>query len=302
MAGTVPGRKTPEPPDSATEPDVVAAGTVVIRKGGVLVVHRPKYLDWSFPKGKQDPGEPDVLTAVRETVEETGVEVRLGVPLPSQAYVQRDGRTKVVHYWRAEVVGDPDVSTFLANDEVDRVTWMPLDQAAATLTYPRDRLTLADAVRQRKRTTPLVILRHGKALGRKSWDGEDTLRPLNLEGEQQAREIRPLLAAYGVTRVVTSTSTRCAQTVQPYADENVLTINASEVLSEEHDHNPEDACALLDRLLVDDEPTVVCTHRPLLPQLLAHLGVAVPTMSPADMVIVHHRSGKVRAAELLETA
>ena len=85
---------------SVPDPDVIAAGAVVVRKGAVLLVHRPKYDDWSFPKGKQDPGEDDVVTAVREVAEETGVEVRLGMPLPSTAYVQLDGRTKLVHYWR----------------------------------------------------------------------------------------------------------------------------------------------------------------------------------------------------------
>ena len=110
---------------SVPDPDVIAAGAVVVRKGAVLLVHRPKYDDWSFPKGKQDPGEDDVVTAVREVAEETGVEVRLGMPLPSTAYVQLDGRTKLVHYWRATVVGDHDVTTYRANDEIDDVAWVP---------------------------------------------------------------------------------------------------------------------------------------------------------------------------------
>ena len=282
------------------DPDVVAAGTVVLRKDHVLLVHRPKYQDWSFPKGKQDPGEPEVLTAVRETVEETGVEVRLGRPLPSQAYLQHDGRTKVVHYWRGEVVGDPDVTAWVPNQEVDQVSWVPVERAARLLTYPRDRQTLSDALEHRHRTTPLVLLRHAKAIGRKHWSKADPLRPLTETGCAQARAIAPVLAAYGVTRVVTSSSTRCVQTVAPYAEEHVLAISRSPVLSEEHPGNPGDATTLLEELLADREPTVLCSHRPLLPDLLAAVGLDVPTLSPGDLVVVHHRNGRLRAAELLE--
>ena len=206
---------------SVPDPDVIAAGAVVVRKGAVLLVHRPKYDDWSFPKGKQDPGEDDVVTAVREVAEETGVEVRLGMPLPSTAYVQLDGRTKLVHYWRATVVGDPDVSTYRANDEIDDVAWVPLDEAAGLLSYRRDRDVLA-ALETSRKTTPLAVLRHAKALSRKRWDGEDAQRPLTDEGQAQAKSLTPLLAAYGITQVVTSSSTRCVQTVQPYVDEHVL--------------------------------------------------------------------------------
>ena len=91
--------------------DVRAAGAVVTRKGGdVLLVHRPRYDDWSFPKGKLDPGEHAVTAAVREVAEETGLDVRLGPPLPGQRYRLANGRTKAVSYWTARVVGDDDVS------------------------------------------------------------------------------------------------------------------------------------------------------------------------------------------------
>ncbi|WP_158604498.1 NUDIX hydrolase [Nocardioides mangrovicus] len=284
----------------AEEP-VVAAGTVVLRDGGVLLLHRPKYDDWSFPKGKQEPDEHVVTTAVRETLEETGLAVRLGRPLPTQTYVQRDGRSKLVHYWRAEVVGDPGVSGYEPNDEVDQVAWVPIEEAAARLTYSRDVAVLGDAVKHPKPTTPLVLLRHTKALGRKSWDDDDRLRPLTEQGRAQALALVPVLAAYGITRVVSSTSTRCEQTVSPFAAEQGLSLTATPVLAEEHEPNPQDACALLDELLADPEPTVVCTHRPLLPGLLDHLGIDVPTLSPGDLVVAHHRRQRLRAAELHET-
>src|SRR5690242_5455623 len=130
-----------------TEVDlIVAAGAVVVRKGPeVLLVHRPKYDDWSFPKGKLDPGEHETTAAVREVAEETGLDVRLGVPLTTQSYDVRNGtvRPKVVHYWAARVVGGDDVSTYRPNAEIDAVAWVPLDQAAKKLSYKRDRETLA---------------------------------------------------------------------------------------------------------------------------------------------------------------
>jgi len=286
-------------PDDLPVPDVVAAGAVVVHEGAVLLVHRPKYDDWSFPKGKRDPGELNVSTAVRETIEETGVEIRLGRPLRSQAYVQTDGRAKVVHYWRGEVLGDPDLSSYAANDEVDRVEWVPMESVADRLSYPRDQLILEDALAHPKATTPLVIVRHAKALGRKSWRGDDTLRPLAEEGLAQARALGPLLAAYGVTRVVTSTSIRCTQTVQPYADEHVLAVSATPVLSEEYAEQNA-VCDLVAEVMADAEPTVVCSHRPVLPLLVEHLSIDVPALRPAEMLVVHHRKGRVRATELHE--
>ena len=131
---------TPSPPD-ATGPDVVAAGAVVTRKGPagreVLLVHRPKYDDWSFPKGKQDPGEHVTATAVREVLEETGVEIRLGRPLRPQLYAVSGGRAKTVHYWVGHVVGDDDVSSYQVNDEVDDLGWLRRGRGEGAADLPR---------------------------------------------------------------------------------------------------------------------------------------------------------------------
>ena len=119
---------TNPPLPEAIGPDVIAAGAVVTRKGPegreVLLVHRPKYDDWSFPKGKQDPGEHVTATAVREVLEETGVEIRLGRPLRPQLYVVSGGRAKTVHYWVGHVMGDDDVSSYEINEEVDDLAWL----------------------------------------------------------------------------------------------------------------------------------------------------------------------------------
>src|ERR1700761_7145348 len=141
--------------------EMLAAGAVVSRKGPeVLLVHRPKYDDWSFPKGKLDPGEHETSAAVREVAEETGLDIRLGPPLTSQEYEVGNGRKvdKRVYYWAGRVVPGDDVSSYQPNEEIDEVAWVHIDKAAKVLTYPRDRETLKEFERFRRKSHPLVIL------------------------------------------------------------------------------------------------------------------------------------------------
>ncbi|MFD7136946.1 NUDIX hydrolase [Streptomyces sp. NPDC059894] len=125
---------------------VQAAGCVLWRRspvgGGleICLVHRPKYDDWSHPKGKLKRGEEAAAAAVREVAEETGCTARLGARLPTLRYLAQ-GRPKEVHYWAAEAVS----GTFTPNDEVDRVLWLPPTAAGSRLTQPRDR-TLVPAL------------------------------------------------------------------------------------------------------------------------------------------------------------
>jgi 8-oxo-dGTP diphosphatase len=281
---------------------IVSAGAVVLRKGAggpeVLLVHRPKYDDWSFPKGKADPGEHVTTAAVREVAEETGLDVRLGPPLPGQEYVVRNGRSRLkhVHYWVGRVVGGDDVSTYRPNQEIDGVVWLPLEEAGAVLSYRRDR-ELLDAVGPvRKNTVPLVVLRHAAAVPRKRWDGDDRKRPLDDVGEEQARRIAPLLQAYGVRRVVTSTSRRCRATLEPFVEAADLDVETLTELSEE-EASPRRVEKQVRQLIEAKQPAVVCTHRPVLPYLWDALGVR-PTALPAGaMLVVHHRRGNVVAVE-----
>ncbi|HET6968986.1 MAG TPA: NUDIX hydrolase, partial [Ornithinibacter sp.] len=162
--------------------DVVSAGVVVFGpKRTVLLVHRPKYDDWSFPKGKLDPGERAAAAAVREVLEETGVRVRLGPPLASQRYPVRGGMKTVV-YWTGRPVDDTpdniDVSTYAPNAEIDKVVWVSIPRARGLLTYEHDVETLDEALQVRKRTRTFVVLRHGISRARKSWHGDDRRRPL----------------------------------------------------------------------------------------------------------------------------
>lgn len=283
--------------------DVRAAGAVVTRKGGeVLLVHRPKYDDWSFPKGKLDRGEHVVTAAVREVAEETGLDVRLGPALAQQRYRMSNGRWKAVDYWTARVVGSDDVSRYRPNAEIDAVEWVLWKDAQARLTYSYDRDTLAEARPLRRRTRALVVLRHAKARSRSGWRKDDRLRPLVRPGEAQAQRLVPLLAAFDVTIAHTSSSTRCVQTVVPYADVTGWPVKQYDELSEE-DATVEGVVDLVDGLLhndLDGGGAVLCTHRPVLPTVLDALEVPDVSLEPGAMLVVHHRKGRVVATEHLQ--
>jgi len=288
-------------------PDVRAAGVVAFRPGKrVLLVHRPKYDDWSFPKGKLDPGEHATAAAVREVAEETGLHVRLCLPLPDQRYpLDSRPRTKRVHYWTGRVVGDDDVSAYRPNDEIDDVRWVPVDEARALLTYQRDRATLDEAVPLRRRTHAVVVLRHARARSRKAWRSDDTQRPLLRVGELDAERLVPLLAAYGVTEVVSSPSVRCVQTVAPFAELTGWTVREERSLTEEH-HGATAVRRVVEGLLdgrVDGvgarAGSLLCTHRPVLPEVFAALGVPDPELAPGEMLVAHVRKGEVTATERL---
>jgi 8-oxo-dGTP diphosphatase len=277
--------------------DVIAAGAVVTRKGGdVLLVHRPKYDDWSFPKGKLDPGEHVTTAAVREVAEETGLDIRLGPPLGVQRYVVEEDRHKRVYYWVARVVGDDDVSAYRVNDEIDEVAWVPRDEARERLDYEHDRETLDEASRYAKKTYPLVLLRHGRARSRNTWPGDDRDRPLTAAGEFQAEQVVPVLGAYGVTHVLSSSSRRCWSTVAPYADVAHLEIEDTEDLSQE-DATSELVAKHVQALLNLKEASVLCSHRPVLPWAFEALGLTPYPLAPGALSVVHHRRGRVVAVE-----
>lgn len=278
---------------------VLASGSVVIRKGRVLLVHRPRYDDWSFPKGKLDTGEHLTACAVREVHEETGLDVQLTLPLTDQAYpVGR--REKRVSYWLGRVRGHTDVDGHTADDEIDRVAWVPLADAAELLTYPHDRVTLDEAVAARTdadgRTGTLAVLRHARARPRGDWHADDRFRPLLPEGRAQASRIAPVLAAYGAQRLICSSSTRCVETLLPYSDHTGHHLETSDVLSEEGATRRK-IWSVVTAALQQKPTTVLCSHRPVLPLIFEAIGVAPPALEVGEMLVVHHRGGRVLAME-----
>ena len=218
------------------------------------------------------------------------------MPLTPQSYVVAAGRTKVVHYWVGRAVGDDDVGGYLVNSEIDEVMWVPVDQAFAQLTYDYDRRTLREAVKRRKKTRALVVLRHADARSRKSWRKDDRLRPLLKAGTLQAERLVTVLAAYDVTTIATSSSTRCVQTLAPYADVTGFEAMLLDGLSEE-DATKESVDEAVEDLLEADAGAVLCTHRPVLPQVFEAIGIDRVRLEPGGMLVVHHRNGRILAVE-----
>lgn len=272
---------------------VTAAGTVVLRPGDggepeVLLVHRPRYHDWSLPKGKLHTDESLPGCAARETEEETAISVRLGIPVGHIRYPVGNGH-KAAYYWRARTVNG---GRHTPNAEVDEIAWVPVSRALTeVLTYADERpllrlaLTLPDS-------TPLVIARHGKAMLRANWSGRDQARPLDERGRRQARGLVPLLEAYGVRQLASSTSVRCMKTLQPYAKAHRLDVEGWAVLSEEQGTKEPKAVATLLRRLArraaeSGVPLAVCGHRPVLPTMLEAIGVPGRTLQPGAALVVH---------------
>ena len=255
------------------------------------MVHRPRYGDWAWAKGKLEPAEEWPTAAIREVFEETGFHVRLGRPLPTSEYTLPDQAgqptTKQCRYWAAEVVGGDGA---LVN-EIDEVAWLDVQEAAARLSYSRDHDQLRALERADQAGTlatwPLVVIRHARSRSRSTWRDADPLRPLNPRGRARAKALVPLLAAYGVTRVVTSPSVRCLDTVLPYAVATGTRARLKQGLSEEgFADQPDRAPYHLTRLLELGEAAVVCSHGPVLPVLLERLaGIADSDESAATVTL-----------------
>lgn len=251
---------------------VRAAGVLPWRvKDGTLqvaMVHRPAYDDWSWAKGKLDRGEDWAAAAARETFEETGLRVRLGLPLPEACYPQGSA-TKQVRYWAGEVVGGEGI----LEHEVDEVAWLSPKKAAGRLTYARDRDQLDALVELhatgRHATWPLLVVRHAEAEPRGSWSGDDQRRPLSDEGRDQLPRIGTILGAYRPERVVSSPAVRCVDTVRPWAAAEGVALTTKKGLSEEgFAADPDKVVRHLARALEAARPVALCTHRPLLPVVL----------------------------------
>lgn len=267
---------------------VYAAGAVVWRltddKLRVLLIHRTKYRDVTLPKGKVDPGEMLAQTAVREVHEETGIRVDLGVPVGVSRYFMRPKRQKVVHYWAAEATEAAiRKSTFVPNHEIAALEWVSLKKARKNLSYPVDLEILDEFERLVDdgvlRTFPIVALRHAKAVSRSDWDGTDAARPLTDRGRRQADAIVAPLRAFGIRKIVTSDAVRCVQTVTPLANALGRKTVQTELLSQDAwEDGVSDVRTVIGKRVRSGKPAVVCSHGPVLPDILAELALATGTI------------------------
>ncbi len=272
--------------------DIRAAGAVIWRRRShrleVLIVHRPTWKDWSFPKGKVKGEETLHECCIREMKEETGHDVVLGAPLGWQHYTVGGGKSKEVRYWAATVArkGHPALAARrkahpASKKEIDDVRWVTVKAAHKLLTRKGDRKMLDHFTDLDNRglacTTPVLIARHARATKRSVHKGPEQTRPLTKTGQARAKRLVALLAAYGVEKVVSSPWKRCVDTVAPYAKAAGVGVDEREELTEaSHARKPKKTAAALGRVLCAGEPAVVCVHRPTLPTALEVLGDVTP--------------------------
>jgi len=271
-----------------TDTAVYAAGGVVWRlvdgKLHVLVVHRTAYADLTLPKGKVEPGESLAETAAREIFEETGIRVALGVPVGVSKYRLPSKRQKIVHYWSAEASDDAiRASTFVPNKEIAAVEWLTPRKALARLSYPVDIEILenfltfvGDGILE---TFPIIVLRHAKATPREDWTGEDAARPLTTRGAKQASALVGPLRTFGARKIVTSDAVRCVTTVTPLAAALGKEIERTPLLSQDAwEQGTSDVRAVIGKRVRSRKPAVLCSHGPVLPDILSELALATGTL------------------------
>ena len=318
---------------------VHAAGALVWReKGGdlqVLLVHRPRYDDWSFPKGKLESGESLCACAVREVAEETGVQVRLEQPLETVRYRLGDGTRKEVRYWAARELdrGSPALAARgriprASRSEIDGVQWMGVKEARKRLDHAIDRDLLGSLVDlwedDKLDTWTLVLVRHARAVKRSVWnrpkkrtaEQDEATRPLTGDhGRARARALAPILAAYGVGRAISSPWKRCCDTMAPYCRAAGLKLELEPAITEHaHATAPKTTRKVVERALrMREGPVALCTHRPVLPAVMdvvaeyapGKLLRSVPNRDPwlktGEIMVIHmarRPHGKIRAVAI----
>ncbi len=280
-----PGLPTPRPGDPVDAGDIE-----------VLLVHRPRYRDWGWPKGKAERNELVPVAAVREVEEETGYVISLGAPLTTQRYRLSSGYLKEVYYWVGEVlptnspgqVSRTPVARASAN-EIDVARWTDTDKARKILTRRGDRRLLSEilgrASRGELQTTAVVLMRHARAMSREKWGRDEATRPLTRTGVSQAIDLIPLLSAFGVGRVISSPWQRCVQTAHPYATLSSSEYSTDDYLTEDAvRENPKRSSKLVKKILEGPRTTTaISLHRPGYRALQAPLKNAASRAVSAEM-------------------
>ncbi|ETA04009.1 hypothetical protein CcI6DRAFT_00533 [Frankia sp. CcI6] len=257
---------------------VGAAGGVLWRptRDGrqIAVVHRPRYDDWSLPKGKLRRREHPLLGALREVEEETGYRAWLGPPLGEYRYLTDGGRTvKTVRYWAMQARS----GTFVPTREVDRLAWLAKGDAARRVSYDTDRHVLAEfgrlpAGRLPAPTAALVVIRHARAAHHRRWDGPDRLRPLDERGRAQANALVPLLTSLGIRLLISADLPCCTATLAPYARAAGLAVEPEPALADTgYPGSEARVVATLMGLAASGTPTAICSQRTIVADLIRRL-------------------------------
>ncbi len=314
--------------DESSATDIFAAGTVLWRPsdGGLelALIHRPRYDDWTFPKGKLDPGETAIVAALRETEEETGFRAVLGrslgrvaYPIPGAGASEATGDAgaseatggitaprKQVDYWAARC----ESGGFVANDEVDVLRWVSPDTAFDELSYSMDHTVLRRFLEFPSDTRTVLVVRHAKAGSRKNYDGDDRERPLEEKGLRQASALVPQLSAFGADTLFSADRVRCIETVQPLADSLDVDIALEPSLAEEeYTADPALAHKRIADVIESGKVPVLCSQGGVIPNLLQwwseQSGFDLPEGSTrkASTWVLSFLRGRLVAAEYLDT-
>ena len=258
---------------------IQAAGGVVWRLAAneegtnveVAIIHRPRYDDWSIPKGKLAPGESLLEGAVREVHEETGYRVQVGRPLGEIRYLKKSGgttREKVVHFWAMRATA----GEFSPGPEVDELRWLPLNEARDLVTRATDREVLERFSRRPAGTGSVLLVRHATAGSRAKWESDDALRPLDEPGQEQAEELVRLLSRFGVEEIISANYVRCIETVQPLSEAIRVPVREEPLLSERgFPGHEEEAVELIRNLGRPGGAVVACSQRQVISQLVERL-------------------------------
>ena len=253
-----------------------AAGGVLWRPHGedatrirIAVIHRPRYDDWTLPKGKCKPGEPSLLTAMRETTEETG---HIGVAQQRLARLcyRAAGTVKEVDYWSMRTGG----GRFTPSEEVDQLWWRGPGKALRRLTYAADRDLLEEFLEAPRATSVVVLARHASAGRRSEWKRADKLRPLDGTGLRDARAVAALVTAFGPEAVYSPDLVRCQQTASEVGAAVGLPVtDLPEVSDAGYSAQPTAAADAFRELATKHPASYVCSQGEAIPGLLKDLGV-----------------------------
>lgn len=286
---------------------VRAAGAVLWRRLSeellqVALIHRPRYDDWSLPKGKAEGGESDINCAYREVLEETGYHSIFGPSLCDVVY-EIEGIRKKVKYWSAEAVGDQGV---IDPTEVDQVIWMTLEDAYGKLSVKSDKEVLKEFENIGADTNVLVLLRHAKAVERDQWEGDDGDRPLAHLGQLQAKKLLADYFPYAIKQIHTSDAIRCYESIEPIASALAIAPSFSSELSEyAFEKNKKAALEQIHDLMENDSNVLVCSHNPVIPYIVNKLiGKKLfkkmdHELLPGQSWILHHKDGVVFAIDFM---